>query len=322
MASFSILNITPIEYNSLAIQAELPLYGQYFWLEASVGKDSLRFYVIRKGVDLIALCPIYIPLSGVWLLPPCCQNGAIYFSKNALFKDCRRAMELLLETVGEIRMANIALPMGRVDALPYYWKGYQLRVRYNYTLCLNLPRKDLDAKFSRLVRRKVKAMKEEKCRIEFDVPFEDLIPSFYTFYKKKHLSMVHYEAFLRCAKASLSNGYGMTARLLSNEGTPLAVYFIGQYEGIAYSLATATVEGNSFANTALLYHILCELHQRGYRTFDFEGSMLQGVEPVFRSLGGEQHLFVEIQKGKLSLWNKFRLKGHYYQLKKKASERL
>lgn len=36
--------------------------------------------------------------------------------------------------------------------------------------------------------------------------------------------------------------------------------------------------------------------------------MLEGVEPIFRSLGGEQHLLVSLEKGHLSWRERFLLK--------------
>ena len=43
-------------------------------------------------------------------------------------------------------------------------------------------------------------------------------------------------------------------------------------------------------------------------TFDFEGSMLEGVEGFFRSFGGVQTPYFRLSKGYIGLWGRLRRK--------------
>lgn len=323
MASLSFNSVSRSTFELLAEQEELPIYGFPFWMEAAGGEGSVDYATINKGDELVALCPTYHPLKALWLLPPCCQNGGIYFAKayrssSSLtplqFKDRRQAMELLLEQQESVRYAHIALSIDARDALPFYWQGFSLRVRYNYLLSLSNKEKGFEDRVNRLVRRKVNESKKEQCTVSFDLSLDSILPLLKSFYKEKGIHPLFFYTLQRCAEAAISQGKGMIAALFSSTGDLLAVYFIALSGGVGYSMATATIGDISYANTALLYEILIELRSRGCHSFDFEGTMLQGVEPVFRSLGGEQQIFIEMVKGKASLLDRWRLRQHYKKL--------
>lgn len=324
MASLSFNLISRQEFERLALKEELPIYAYPFWLETAGGEGCFRYATLTKGNELVALCPLYHPLKEVWILPPCCQHGGLYFAKAyrsaslspLLFKDRRQAMELLLEQQKSIRYAHISLSSDMLDALPFYWDGFSLKVRYNYMLDLKNEEDPFENKVNRLVRRKVKESESRQCKVIFDIPLETIAPFLHDFYKKRRIAPVFCKTILRCAAESIDRGNGLSAGLLSSSGEYLAVYFIALASGVGYSMATATKDDLPFANTALLYKTLIELRSRGIHTFDFEGSMLQGVEPVFRSLGGEQNLFIEMQKGSPSLFDRLRLRWHYQKLSK------
>lgn len=311
MGSVGIQRLERAEYLRLAECGQVPLYGQPYWLEAAAGNaDAVRYYAAHKGESLIALMPCFVPVNGVWLLPPCCQSGVLYFVTTD-FKDRRRATELLLEEMSKMHCVRIALSPEYTDALPFYWRGFTLKARYNYLLSIPSAPEAYEAQVSRIVKRKARESEAAGCSVHFDVPFDSLKGMFKPFYAQKGIPALYYEAMCRCAEASLARGCGLTASLNAADGSLLAAYYIALDAKSGYSIATATRHGNSFANTALLYEIIKELARRGIRTFDFEGSMLEGVEPVFRSLGGTQHIYISLEKGRLGLRERFRLKRYY-----------
>lgn len=311
MGSIALRPIERDAYRLLSEENSLPLYGQLYWLEAAVGASgrAWRFFVLQKGEELLALAACFTPIEGVWILPPCCQSGTIYFvAGESSFQDRRRAMELLAQEMRCAHFVRITLPEVSKDALPFYWQGYDLKLRYNYRLALPSEETTYDSMVSRIVKRKANQSMQSGCRVAFDVPFAELEPFFGAFYRKKGIAPIFFQAMCRCALESERRGSGMTAVMRDASDKLLAAYFIPICGQVGYSMATATVEGNPFANTALLYYSIKELIQRGGKEFDFEGSMLEGVEPIFRSLGGEQHLLVSLEKGHLSWRERFLLK--------------
>lgn len=320
MSSVVAIPIDREEYLQYSATWALPLYAAPYWLEAAGGAQAIRYFAILYGKEAVALAPCYFPIKGFWSIPPACQHGGIYFAPRFENKELssgdfqlrRRAIEALLETISStLHYAYIPLYRDCLDALPFHWRGFRLRVRYNYRLRLPKTREDYLKEVNRLVRRKVKAREDAGDLVKFGLPLEDLLPFFSRFYAERGISRVYYKALVRCSREAIARGYGLTAGLYSSENRLLSAYFIGFSGRCGYSIATATLGRHPYANTALLFEILCELIHRGFHTFDFEGSMLEGVEPVFRSLGGKQELFIEAEKGRQSLLDKILLKIHY-----------
>lgn len=319
MSQVTITSLSSTQYCELCAKVAIPLYGQPYWLESAGGDDAMHYFAFHRKGELVALVACHIPLRGVWLLPPCCQHGVLFFTPNYLgnslsrreFTIRRQTIEALLEALGSVRVARIALGSNCPDALPFYWHGYQLETRYNYLLQLPETVEKYESLVSRLVKRKANALFANGDQIVFDHPLAESLPFLKRFYLEKGISMTHFYAMVRCAKEAISQGAGLTASLYSSAGMLKATYFIALDGLRGYSIATATASNHPYANTALLYEVIKELLRRGYTSFDFEGSMLPGVEPVFRSLGGNQESYTFLSKGKLSLLDRLRLKRHY-----------
>ena len=60
--------------------------------------------------------------------------------------------------------------------------------------------------------------------------------------------------------------------------------------------------GGYKAMSLLLWHAISHSKKLGHKTFDFEGSMDEGVERFFRSFGGKRALYMVLQKNDSLLW--------------------
>lgn len=317
MATLIIKQITSSEFSLLAQRERLSLYAEPYWLESVVGNSSIRYYVIIDGELPIAFCPVFIPAKNIWLTPPNCAMGGLFFTrdKQLSFKVKRKAVQLLIGKIGKMRFVQVALPQNCADALPFYWHGYQLNVRYNYQALLGGKTENLwEQQVSPRIRQAVRLAERNGCKVIFSPSIDEAIPLVKRFYKQKNIAPIYTTSFTLSAKAAILHNEGYVGQLIHANGAVLSCCFIVVHNQVAYLTMLTHVKHSAethFASRALLYHALLFSKKRGANVFDFEGTMLEGSETLFRQLGGEQQLFIELRKGKLGVIPRLRLKLFY-----------
>lgn len=315
-------------YERLAEAEELPLYAQSAWLETVGGATSLSYLVAYQDELPLALVPYYRPSKGIWITPPLCQNGGIYFAKHLraeralehkAFVLRRKVVEAVLKTVGEHRYSKIALSADFRDALPFYWRGFNLNLRYNYLLALPLDPNTLLGLGNMDMRQKVKRAEKANAFFESELLFTNAEALFARHHRRKGVPRLYFEALKRAVGNMLPKRKGFLAGVYSSHKKLLAASFVTIEGSRAYLIASAAEElhkSEAFANAYLLHCSISEAIRRGATIFDFEGSMLPGVEPTFRSFGAVQEPFIEVSNGKLRLLDRLALRQHYLGLQK------
>lgn len=88
-----------------------------------------------------------------------------------------------------------------------------------------------------------------------------------------------------------------------------AFYFIEEKEGryvaccvhqgdVVYYLAAANEKSDRTIATCGLAYCIDEALRKGARVFDFEGSMIPGVEAYFKKFGGSKHHYISVENGR------------------------
>lgn len=194
--------------------------------------------------------------------------------------------------------------------LPFYWKGFTQTTRTTYTLTgLKEPRK-LWTEIAHSARTEIlKAQRRgllvTACDIDILLQLEAK-----TFNRQKK-PLPHSPDLLRSLyRAAKSRGAGECFAAIDELDRPHAAGFIVWDQKRTYYLVSG---GDGFlrrsgATSLLTWHLIQFAAGRS-ETFDFEGSMLQGVERFFRSFGGHQVNYNCIMK--LPLWlHTFLLAAH------------
>lgn len=320
------------EYETfVAEQAEtVPLYYHPWWLDAVTGgtKDWQPWCALSDDGRVLAIFPLYAPIRGVAIPPPYTQVGGIYFSpegegegcspqsKHGLFIQRRKITMAFVEAMPQFKYFEVPFSSSFTDWLPYYWQGYSSFVRYSYARRLPRDEKALLVSENRDVRHKITLAKQQGYQyLEASTP-DDLLRLSHTLYRKKGLARHLLATLEHTVDVAMSRGQGLLPTIYSKEGDLLAAGFT-PYEGsTGYLIATASVGGKEHkaAPAYLIHSTMLALSHCHLTHFDFEGSMLQGVEAVFRSFYGEQYPFYRISKGSLSLKQRVQLAYHYRQL--------
>ena len=320
------------EYETfVAEQAEtVPLYYHPWWLDAVTGgaKEWQPWCALSDDGRVLAVFPLYTPVRGVALSPPYTQVGGIYFSpggeggegspqsQHGIFGQRRKITMAFVEAMPQFKYFEVPFPTSFTDWLPYYWQGYSSFVRYSYARRLPEDEKDLLASENRDIRHKISLAKQLGYQYQEASTPEDLLRLSCTLYRKKGLARHFLSTLEHTVDVAMSRGQGLLPTIYSKEGDLLAAGFT-PYEGsTGYLIASASVGGKEHkaAPAYLIHSTMLALARCHLTHFDFEGSMLQGVEAVFRSFYGEQYPFYRISKGSLSLVQRLRLAYHYRQL--------
>ena len=131
------------KYIKLCEKVYIPLFNQYWWLNAVCGEDNWDVAIVEKGGNIFAAMPYYKNkkfIFDVINLPKLTQNIDIYFNypKNQkYYKKLSFEKEMIEEILLQIPyfdMHEQSFSYMITNLLPFYWANYKLSIRYTYVI--------------------------------------------------------------------------------------------------------------------------------------------------------------------------------------------
>lgn len=286
------------------------VFCRSWWLEA-VAPGQFEILTLRRGGRIVAGMPlvryrrwgfqaIHMPqltqTLGPLLGPPTSENYE---------KQLSNEMELLSALIAAMpRVAHTSFFCHPTitNWLPFYWAGYQQTTRYTYAIeDLSDPER-VFANFAHMKRKNIK--KAEKL-VEVR---EDMEPrAFYDHHaaslrKQGETIFYSYELFERIHSATTARGAGKTWLAVDPSGNVhSAIFVVFDAASAYYLISTIDPEFRSSDSATLLVKHAIEYVASRTRRFDFEGSMIQGVESSFRKFGAVQRPYFHIHRNDLPL---------------------
>ncbi len=217
--------------------------------------------------------------------------------------ECIKQMfNLLLEKAKPYKSISIMLDPSVLYFLPFYWNGFQIKPMVTYQIS---ELDDLDkvfGNFSKNIRRDIKAA-EKKLSISYEFSEEVLYSIMEkTFAEQKRTYPIDKKLLGNIIKNSRENHGGQMISASDADGNIHAAafflydkrrcyYLIGGKDA-AYKnsngLTLVIWEGIKFASTVS-------------KIFDFEGSMIEGIENYFRRFGGKATVYYHVTKQNIFL---------------------
>lgn len=287
-----------------ATRDDIPVFMKPHWLDAVCGSDAWQgllasddsgvvrgawaIHVKRKmGMHAIILPPLTF-FTGIWLdvdmsLPVDKQIDM----RHVLLADLES--QLPAYTVFEQKFHH---PLQ--DWLPFYWRGYRQETRYTYRFAkvdMEVIGKNVSKSFRRNLRRADRIFSVE---VSKDVPaFYSLVREVFDIRKEsipftqhtveKIFGALHGRDECRIYKATEPEGASASIMVVWDATT--TYYILGGRKG-------SNTRG---ATNLLIWAALEDAAQRGH-AFDFEGSMIGGVNRFFRSFGAEMVPYLYVYK--------------------------
>jgi len=298
-------------------EESIPLFSRDWWLDVVCGERwDVLFAESADGAVLAAL-PMYIPIKGLVTMPHYTQTMGIWFApaaQNLKYISLLEQRQMLCKQLIDQIPANKFLQnfnYSFTDWLPFYWKGFKQTTRYTYVL-QNIKNKELLWSNMRTQTRGTikKAAEISKIVIKTGVSVEDFLAiQTKTFDRQGLINKQSAEILGRLIMESRERKQGEIFGAYDEKGLLHSAAFVVWQSSSAYYIAAGGDPDlrNSGGQSLALWEAIRYVSQFT-DIFDFEGSMLQGVEFFFRSFGAVQMPYFTISKGKISLFDRLMIK--------------
>jgi len=229
-----------------------------------------------------------------------------------------KAMELIAKECKKIKSFDYYFHPNFDNWIPFSWNDYTQKTRYTYRI--NYKDKSIDEIYSAfhngIVKNNIKKGQKSGAIIKEDIPYEDLWQVVNkTFLRQGSKSPFKKEKFIKyiehLGKRGVFKSFG--------------VYFMGKCVsagGIVYEPKSAYFLLNGIdidnmprgANTLMIFEAI-KYFSNKCDYFDFEGSMLPGVEPLYRKFGGERIPYMQIWNDNFFNYAKLKMKKIYKRMR-------
>ena len=242
-------------------------------------------------------------------LPPYTPHCGLFFETESKNKSSVNTFtkEVMLEVCNYIKTQNallsiLAFPITVTDLQPFIWNQFKVIPNYTYQIDLIKTMEEIKSNFDSKNRNAInKAIKEGVEISENEISKSDLYAYFKTTLETTDANIYDKELeaiFLKFA--TLQNSFCVTAK--HNQKVIGNVFCVYDANACYYLLGGVDKQsGIQGVNNLLVQHSIEKAKAMQCKVFDFEGSMLQGVEKFFRSFGGNLLPYYTVNKASLPL---------------------
>ena len=307
------------EYRNLCQTEEsIPIFSRDWWLDAACGTNNWDVFLIREKEKIQAALPYYLLRPHLIYMPPYTQTMGIWFAPYAddakYISAQERRQSLSNQIINQLKSYKCFwqnFHYDFTDWLPFYWNNYSQTTRYTYLLKdLKNPDRLLE-NMSQHTRRNIKKAQDKfHITVKQGIPVDDFLQILsQTFERQRKKNTQDVTVLRRIIDVCRQRKQGEIWGGYDPQGRLHAVACIVWQKQSAYYLAGGGDPAlrHSGAHSLVLWEAI--QHVAGYTDiFDFEGSMMPGVERFFREFGGIQTPYFAIQKGKPGLLDRLIVK--------------
>lgn len=292
--------------------SNLPLFLQPWWLDAVTQPDGKVWEVLlarNKNGEIeaampfvlgskfglrYALTPQLTQYTGVWIVD---KEGESVTDRLSREKKLQNDIIEQLKTL-KLAFFDIKFPLTYTYWSPFYWAGYRQETHYTYRI-ENLNNADkLFENFDYAKQKQIRKAQEANISIDLEMNADELYDLQCVQLSERGNKDVLSHALVRSVvEASLSRRQGLIARAKDTKGNTHAAIFVVWDERSSWELISAIHPDfrASGASTLVVWETMKKLANKT-KAWDFEGSMIEGVENSFRQFGATPTPYFEIFK--------------------------
>ncbi|MEZ4828414.1 MAG: GNAT family N-acetyltransferase [Bacteroidia bacterium] len=192
-------------------------------------------------------------------------------------------------------------------ATPLHWEGFRLQTRYTYHLDLGQEVGELRKQLSTNVRRNI-SKAEKSGLVVCDLPDGGALENLFRRNRDHGHNIAgneeaNYQKAKEICNYLLKSGLGKIVGIQNPEGEIIAAAAFAFFgEKTLYLMGAYHPDhGDSGAGSLLMWQGILLAKEKNQRIFDFEGSMMPGVEHFFRKFGAIPVPYLQIYKNRLPL---------------------
>ncbi|MEL3901256.1 MAG: hypothetical protein P1P60_00255 [Treponema phagedenis] len=285
---------------------DICVFSAPWWLDAVAG-EAWDVILIEEGGSIIASFPYVYTKGKLGIkkieMPQLTQKLGPYivYDKNISYTSRigyeHKIYQKIINALPVYDEFNISFDQNYKNWLPFYWNGFEQTVRYSYRL---IEIKDYEKIFDFFTKEKKKKIKKHSDSLFFkmDMPF-DVFYDYFEAVIKQRGGMVSYSRSLFktiCEHVYINNA-GKIFYCVDSKDNIHAIQFVIWDSKIAYALTGIRLkEYNTTGGTEFLIYEIIKYVSQFVDVFDFEGSMIKGVEESYRYFGTQQTEYYSISK--------------------------
>lgn len=295
-------------YEKFCQKTYIPIFSKPWWLDAVCGENNWGVHVIEKSGFLLGAMPYYVEnRNGYDIITKAhhSQNNGIIINYDQAEKYVAKLdrQEEVINTMCDF-IENLDIDKYEqqyhysfTNVLPFIWRGYEQMVRYTYVIDDTSDMDKVCADFKYIVRNQIKkaekyVMVNEGMDIELFYEINQLS------YDRQGIEVpFSLKLVKRIEDACIAHDCRKILYTQDDEGNIHSVAYIIWDEKSVYFLING-IDNNymwSQSNSLLIRESIREAHKLG-RKFDFEGSVLQPIEHIFRGFGAQQKMYFRIYR--------------------------
>lgn len=296
------------KYRDLCFQEpSIPLFSQASWLDATAGLEGWDVVLVIEKEQIVASMPYVLKKKfgfkiitqpdltqslGPWLRP----SVAKYSRQLGLQK---KRIQDLFEQLPKFDHFQQNWHYTLTNWLPVYWMGFQQSTRYTYIIDDLRNLDEVLSNFDSSYRNKIKKA-EKIVAIKYDLSIDIFYKINKLTFDRQNIKIPYSLSFIRRHDEILSNlkkrkifyaedsgGQIHSALYLTWDNSCSYVHMIGEDPDLRSSGAGILLIWEAIKYTANVLKL---------QRFDFEGSIMENVEPVRRDCGGVQMPYFSITK--------------------------
>lgn len=290
--------------------SDLPLFFHPWWLDAVCGKDAWEVaLVVNHNQEVEGALPFYkskrwgLSWSGMPVLTPYLGPLLVYPDRISPAQKVtfeKRVMNDLIDQIPRFFYFRQNWHPDFQNWLPFYWRGFRQTTYYTYRFP-DIRRPDrLFQSFRSSTRNHIRVA-ERAYRLEES----DDLATFYVLnemtFEGQSTKIPYDLAYLKKMEDLLQTRKWSKLLLAYSEEREryeAGIYLVRDQQ-TAYLLASGRhPESGSGAVPLLIWQALKQLSKEGVEQFDFEGSVIPGIEQFFRSFGAELTPYFQVSRAK------------------------
>ncbi|APT76105.1 FemAB family protein [Marinitoga sp. 1137] len=286
-------------YKIFCEKEPIPVFSQYWWLDAVCGENNWDVILVEKGGEIWASMPFFKKKKlffSLLSMPPLTQKLGPYirYPKNqGYYKKLSWEKEIMNELISKLPKFDKFYQKWDYkyqNWLPFYWKGFKQTTLYTYVIKKGKSIDDIYNNFHSSVKRRLK--KAEKLNLK--VIESDDYKSFYDInkrtFERKNQRIQHsldlVEKIFFAAKKH--NSLKLYFAVDQYDEIYAAGFFVYDKDSVYYLLGGINPEKKDSGAMNLVIYEGIKFAIENNLNFDFEGSMVEPIEKYFRSFGAVQ----------------------------------
>jgi len=265
---------------------------------------------------LVAVMPLHVRKRRGFLVslqPPFSQYWGICFEPRSFsstykrYSWQRKVVQAVVEALPEnLRWFAHSFSPHFDYPLPFHWQGHSLKTRYTYVLDLEASEQELWKGLGKNTKYEINKASELQLREAANGDGLLELVKRNGEAGKQLLTATEGELLGKIMFDALKHKEGYVLEMTTPDGGLSAAGFFLEFEGRTVYLMSAQnpTEKQNGAMTRLIWEAMKKGLGKG-RLFDFEGSMMEGVEGFFRGFGAGPIPYLFIEKNDLPLWVKW-----------------